>query len=925
MPGNSALALLMVAIALWTFGRGLEAAALKMSWKIFWAEVEYLGIASVPVLWVIFIYQYTRRDRWLNSLTMAALWIIPVVTVAIAATNRWHGLMWSRITPSPGRETEVLIYTHGAWFWIQAAYSYALLIIGTFQLIKVTFANIRIYRMQSASILIAVMIPWVANGIYLSGYSPIPGMDLTPFAFLITGFVIVWSMARHRLLDIVPMAREMLFENIGDGFILLDGRNRVVDVNPAARGILATGAGSVIGTEVGQFLPDLKEPESWGPQGEIVLKREAGLLYFDCKMTPLHDRHGDTTGRLIVLRDISRRKQAEAGLQESEERYRQLVRHAPTGIYEVDFLKQRFISINDVACAYTGYSREELLSMSLLDILTEESRDVFLQRLSTLFSGQAVPETVEYTIRRKDGSEIWVILNTRIVYEEGRPKGATVVVHNITERKLAEEALRESEEKYRLLVDNASEAIFIAQDEVVKFPNPRTTEMVGYSSEELAEIPFIGLIHPDDREMVIDRHRRRLQGEEPPRSYSFRIMGKFGEELWVQLNTVLITWEGRPATLNFLRDITPQRKLEAQLIHAQKMEAIGTMASGIAHNFRNILAAISLQSQLIDTKYGQAPALQGVSRTVDDYVERGTQLVNSLTQFSRKNGEKTFHRLNLDEMAGEAYQLISESFDKMIHIHMDAQEALPIMGDYSGISQVIMNICTNARDAMPEGGELNIKAFKENGLAVVAISDTGQGMDRETQERCFDPFFTTKDVDKGTGLGLSTAFGVMQEHGGRIDVHSEPGQGTTFRVYFPLAPPDKGGREDSRTEIIHGKGQKILIVDDEIEICKVMVELLDMLGYHGASAISGKEALEKYGTWQPDAVLLDRSMPDMDGIRSAEKMVDIDPDARIIIMSGYEEDGPSGIGKAAKQLIKGYLTKPIDMGKLSRMLADILE
>jgi CheY-like chemotaxis protein len=331
-----------------------------------------------------------------------------------------------------------------------------------------------------------------------------------------------------------------------------------------------------------------------------------------------------------------------------------------------------------------------------------------------------------------------------------------------------------------------------------------------------------------------------------------------------------------------------------------------------------------MHSQAIEMKYKEDQGLQEMSRILIDYVERGSQLVSSLTQFSRKKGDKEFHPLDLSEMINETHQLITESFDKMIHVSVDVSGSLPIMGDYSGIGQVLMNLCTNARDAMPEGGELQIKAFREGGNALVVVSDTGQGMDRETRKRCFDPFFTTKGVDRGTGLGLSTAFGIMQEHGGKIDVYSELGGGTAFRLHFPLAPAPKGDHPEIEEEIIRGNGQKILIVDDEIEISKVMVNLVEFLGYQGASAGNGGEGLEKYRTWKPDLVLLDRSMPDMDGMTAAGRMLDLDPDARIVIMSGYEADGPSGIDGDEMNLLKGYITKPIDMGKLSILLSDIL-
>ncbi|MGD9034209.1 MAG: PAS domain S-box protein, partial [Desulfobacteraceae bacterium] len=563
---------------------------------------------------------------------------------------------------------------------------------------------------------------------------------------------------------------------------------------------------------------------------EIILKN-GDRKVLELSTSLVKDPSGEPVGFRGVVRDVTGRKRAEKDLRESEERYRQLVEHAPSGMYEVDFVNRKFVSVNDVILEYTGYTRDELLAMNPLEILAEDSKQVFIQRLSKIFAGEKVPETVEYKIRRKDGKEIWAILNARTLYENGMPKGATVIVHEITERKLAEEAVRESEEKYRLLVDNANDGIFIAQDGVIKFPNPKTKEVLGYSEEELSHVQYLDLIHPEDRALVDERQQRQRQGEEIPTTYTLRIIDKSGEELWAQVNAVPITWEGRSATLNFVRDITPQKKLEAQLLQAQKMEAIGTMASGVGHNFRNILAVISMQSQMLQMKYPNDREVQEVADGINTYVERGAQLIEGLMQFSRRQTKKEHLTLNLADLIRETHQLISISFDKMIDIQINIPEFLPVIGDHAELSQAFMNLFTNARDAMPKGGELNIEAEKEGNNVKVIISDTGLGMGKETQERCFDPFFTTKEVDKGTGLGLSTTYGIVKEHGGEIQVYSTLEQGTTFTLYFPLSPSVEKTILESSPEIMPGRGQKILIVDDEKDMCKVMEELLNRLGY----------------------------------------------------------------------------------------------
>ena len=268
---------------------------------------------------------------------------------------------------------------------------------------------------------------------------------------------------------------------------------------------------------------------------------------------------------------------------------------------------------------------------------------------------------------------------------------------------------------------------------------------------------------------------------------------------------------------------------------------------------------------------------------------------------------------------------ISKSFDKMIDIGISVPESLPIMGDHAGLSQVLMNLCTNASDAMPDGGTLRIEARREAHRALVVVSDTGCGMDKETREKCLDPFFTTKEVNKGTGLGLSTTYGIVKEHGGEIHVHSKVGQGTMFTLSFPIDRSGELSTHEQVPELSRGEGQKILIVDDESEMCKSMAELLTGIGYRADSVNTGKAAIEKYQAWHPDAVLLDRNMPEMDGISCGEKIMDFDPNAKIVIISGYDEQGPVALDDERKKFIRGYLTKPIDMNELSSMLAQLLK
>jgi len=502
----------------------------------------------------------------------------------------------------------------------------------------------------------------------------------------------------------------------------------------------------------------------------------------------------------------------------------------------------------------------------------------------------------------------------------------------IVERERIEEALRESERRYRNLFDSISDFIY-THDMEGRFltVNRATAQTLGYTSSELIGRPVSDFMLPKYRQAFRQQYLKQIKEKGFFTGVS-RYVSSDGTHHYVEYRNILVQQNGNePYVSGVGRDITERiqaeievGKLEEQLFQSQKMEAIGTMAGGVAHNFRNILAVVSMNSELIRMKYRNEQALQEIADVISNYSKRGEQLIEGLMQFSRRESNKDYQPLNLDEVIRETYELTSISFDKRINIHLKIPEPLTIMGDHSGISQVLINLCTNAMDAMPKGGELHMEAREEGGQALVIIADTGEGMDKETQERCFDPFFTTKEVNKGTGLGLSTTYGIVKEHGGNIHVYSELSQGTTFKLYFPLTSSDMRIPEESSTQIVRGKGEKVLVVDDEREMCRVMEELLKRLGYKAAYVNNGNSAIQKYKSWRPDVVLLDRNMPEMDGVSCSEQIMEYDPNAKILIISGYDQDGPSGIEREQRRLIKGYLTKPIEMGRLSEELAQVL-
>jgi len=404
-----------------------------------------------------------------------------------------------------------------------------------------------------------------------------------------------------------------------------------------------------------------------------------------------------------------------------------------------------------------------------------------------------------------------------------------------------------------------------------------------------------------------------------------------GEKAPVALNGRQITIKTLPVrgetstVIIMITDVTERKQLEMQLQHVQKMEAIGTIAAGVAHNFRNTLTEILVNSQLIQMNYEDESGLHDVVGRINSSVRRGASLVDGLLQFSRKQIKEEFELIDLVKVIDEVCQLIEKSFDQKIEVQSRLPAHLPIMGDPTSLSQALMNLCTNARDAMPDGGKLIIKGKQEGRRITVTVSDTGQGMDREAVQKCFDPFFTTKPIGKGTGLGLSTTYGIIKSHGGLISVDSRPNRGATFTIHFPASAPKGQSESDSTPVIVRGKGQCVLVVDDEPEILNALEGLLDYLGYRPELASSGKDGLEKYIQNNPAAVLMDINMPQMDGVACIEAILDHDPAANISIISGYEEAGISGLSEAVKKSVKGYRVKPLGLSDLSELLAGMFK
>jgi PAS domain S-box-containing protein len=506
----------------------------------------------------------------------------------------------------------------------------------------------------------------------------------------------------------------------------------------------------------------------------------------------------------------------------------------------------------------------------------------------------------------------------------------------IMERRRTEEALRESEEKYRVLVENASDAIVVARDGRLCFVNTRTIELSGYSEEELKSNPFITVVHPQDRDMVQHNYIQRLRGKPVPADYTFRCLHKDGSIIWVELSAVRISWEGLPATLNFLRDITEKHRLEEELLKAQKLEAIGVLAGGIAHDFNNFLTSIMGHVSLAKIDVSQNDTIYPLLEKAEKASERAKALTQRLLTFS-KGGAPVKEVTTISDAIVDCATFALSGSKVACNFNL-AADLWPVKIDVAQINQVVQNIIINADQAMSAGGTIRIRAANitigmNQGLplqpgkyVLLTFQDSGSGIPVEDLNKIFDPYFTSKE--NGSGLGLTTAYSIIKRHDGHITVDSQVGMGTKFSVYLPSSKEEIREKAEGAGIDLKGKG-RILAMDDEEMIRGLIQEMLHRIGYEVELANDGEEAIEIYrralAAGRPfDAVILDLTVPGaMGGKEAIGRLCEIDENIKAIVSSGYSIDPVMSNYK--EYGFCGVVEKPYNLQKLGKTLNQILK
>jgi two-component system, cell cycle sensor histidine kinase and response regulator CckA len=612
----------------------------------------------------------------------------------------------------------------------------------------------------------------------------------------------------------------------------------------------------------------------------------------------------------------------------SRDNFRLLFMDNPQPMWVYDLETLEILEVNGAASHQYGYSCEEFLAMKITDLRRQEDVPRLIENIAQVraqwqYSG-------EWRHLLKDGRTINVSVRSHTMEFRGR-KAALVVVHDITQQKHNEAALREAEQKYRHIFEKAILGIFQStpQGRFVSV-NESLAKMLCYDSPA----DMIDTIRDIELQFYVDSKRRQefkqqLEANDVLQGFELEVYRKDRTKMWVSANVRAIREDGQIIFYEgSLEDISQRKLLEEQFRQSQKMEAVGRLAGGVAHDFNNAIGVITGYSELLQLRLPVGDPLHRYANEIAKAGQRAASLTRQLLAFSRKQVIQP-EVLDLNTIVGEMDKMLRRLIGEDIQITFSREPRLaPIKADHGQIEQILMNLAVNARDAMPQGGKLFIQTsnvqldetysrqhayVKEGHYVMLSFSDTGCGIDKPTQAKVFEPFFTTKEPGKGTGLGLSTVYGIVKQNGGYIWVYSEPGKGATFRIYFPPAEGVEHRREEHAVQLPPPSGtETILLVEDEDPLRQLARTCLETGGYKVLAVADGKAALEvvKNNPETIDLLLTDVIMPGISGRELADVVTKLRPGIRVLFMSGYTNDliAQYGVLEAGTQLLEKPFT-----------------
>lgn len=644
-------------------------------------------------------------------------------------------------------------------------------------------------------------------------------------------------------------------------------------------------------------------------------------------------------GLVVYFRDVTESHQATRALKASDERFRLLSKATNDAIWDWDLVTNA-LWWNEGYETLFGRRRDEVDPSidSWTAYIHPEDLDRTVEEINRVIDGGGDHWTGQYRYLRADGSYAWVLDRGYVIRDaEGVPMRMIGGMTDLTDRVMAEEQVAEQ----AALIDEASDAILVRDlAHRITFWNEGAKKVYGWSADEAIGRHGGELLYADQ-----DQFQRAMMDLMREGSWSGELeqVAKGGER-----RTVFGRWTlmrdraGNPkSVLAINADITDQRLVEQQLLRAQRLESIGTLAGGIAHDLNNVLTPILMSIEVLKLTE-QSEAKLDVLSTIETSARRGADMVQQVLTFARGvEGERVMVRLG--EVVGDVVKIAQETFPRSIEVVAQVPADIPpVVGDATQLHQVLLNLCVNARDAMDTGGRLLVRLStstidahyvalhpeaSEGAFVVLQVEDSGSGMTPDVMDKIFEPFFTTKDLGQGTGLGLSTTQAIIRSHGGFVRVYSEVGRGTTFHVYLPAlqASADSGKLAPRVVELPRGNDELILAVDDEPAVRRITCHTLETFGYRTLTAVDGADAIATYAARQADIALIltDMMMPVMDGLSMVQVIRRMNPSARIVAASGLQANNRAA--KATELGVRHFLSKPYTADRLLLAVRDSLD
>lgn len=639
---------------------------------------------------------------------------------------------------------------------------------------------------------------------------------------------------------------------------------------------------------------------------------------------------------------MRKRKRIEETPALSEQMYKDLFDTAGDVIFVFD-RDGKIISLNNAFERITGWPCSEWLGKHFTSIVHPDDLPHTLEFFKMALQGRA-PVVFELRIVSKSGGYLITECAATPQIMDGKVTGVAGIGRDVTGRRKADEMLLESESKLRAITDSANDAFILIDDEgCVTYWNMAAEKMLGYSRGEISG-KSVDLIIPHRYKEAhaegFNSFRKTGQGRIVGKTFETSAIRKDGTEFPVDLSIASVRLIDRWHAVGIIRDISERKHLEAKLLHIQKLEAIGTLAGGVAHDFNNLLNAILGFGTLIQDRMKEDDPNASYLKEIIRAGERATIVTRGLLAFSRKQVIDT-KPVNINGIVSGVGRMLSRVIGEDIELRTRlSDESLTVMADHGQIEQVLMNLATNARDAMPDGGILSIETkaagldheyinahgYGNPGLyALISVADTGTGMNEKTKERIFEPFFTTKEVGKGTGLGLSIIYGIIKQHNGYINCLSELGKGTAFEIYLPMIRLEAFEHETAKLPPPKGGTETILVAEDDEPLRRLIKDVFEKFGYIVIAAVDGEDAVNKFTENKEKVrlVILDVIMPNKTGKEAYEAIKKISPGIKTIFVSGYPDDliKRKGILEEDTTLI----IKPVLPNELLRKVREVLD